>query len=244
MTALKIQLEWCRDSAGYELVDVPKRGKWLIGRGGPPARCNPFEIEHVALLDFANAHSGERLRDFVGRYGYLAHRGYSAQGQVRPPTRSIRRFLFDRDPTKTRLDPDYTVQYLEGESVDELVALAKLFKKVLASTSEKLSRSLSDDVEDLLSQYGSDVSLNFSLDRKGRIHPTISPTSLIAGLLVELAQLADGSSFKTCKLASCGALFAAGGRGGRRADATFCSAEHRIEHHSRNRAKTFAKQPK
>ncbi|MDI3559996.1 hypothetical protein [Bradyrhizobium sp. Arg816] len=243
MAALKIELEWCRDSAGYELVDVPKRGKWIIGRGGPPIRYNPFEIEHVALLDFANAHSGERLRDFAGRYGYLSHRGYSRQGQVKRPIRSIRRILLDRDPTKTRLDPEYTVQYLEGESVDELVALAKLFKKVLASTSEKLSRSLSDDVEDLLSQYGSDVSFNFSLDSKRRIHPIISPASLISGLLVQLAQLAGGSSFRTCRLARCGSLFAAGGRGGLRADARFCSAEHRIEHNSRNRAKTFAKRP-
>lgn len=242
MTALTIQLEWCRDSAGYELVDVPKRGKWIIGRGGPPLRYNPFEMQDVPLLAFANAQSEEKLRDFVARYGYLTERGYSAKGEVRPPTRSVRRILWDRDGT-AKLDPDSSVEYLEGESVVKLGALARVFKKVLVSSSKKMSRALSDDVEDLLFEYGSDVSFTFSLDSKRRIHPIIAPASLISGLLVQLAQLADRSSFRTCRLARCGGLFAAGGRSGLRADAKFCSAEHRIEHNSRNRAKIVATRP-
>ncbi|MET4259801.1 hypothetical protein ABIC09_004759 [Bradyrhizobium sp. S3.12.5] len=242
MTALRIELEWCRDSAGYELVDVPKRGKWIIGRGGSPLRYDPFELKEVPLLHFANAHSEEKLRDFVERYGYLTTRGYSAKGKVRPPIRSVRRFLWDREGTPT-FDPEGSVEYLEGESVDELVAVAKVFKRVLASTSERLSRSLSAEVEDLLSDYGAgDVSFNFSIDPMRHLRPVLSPGSLISGFVVQLAQLAGGSSFKTCQLARCGVLFAAGGHGGLRADAKYCSKAHRMEHNSRNRAKTARRQ--
>lgn len=239
MTALKIELEWCRDSAGYKLIDVPKRGKWIIGRGGSPRRYKPFELKDVLLLNFANARSEEKLRDFVVQYGYLTKRGYSAKGEVRPPIRSVRSFLWDREGTP-RLDPDSSVEYLEGESVDEFVAVAKLFKRVLASTSEGLSRSLSTEVEDLLSGYGAagDVSFSFSIDPMRHLRPVLSPGSLISGLVVQLAQSAGGSSFKTCQLARCGVLFAAGGRGGLRADAIYCSKAHRMEHNSRNRAKT------
>ncbi|MCK1437071.1 hypothetical protein [Bradyrhizobium sp. 15] len=242
MTALKIELEWCRDSKGYELVDVPNRGKWIIGKGGAPHRYNPFEMADgdAPLLAFANAQSEEKLHDFAIRYGYLTKRGYSSHGEVRPPIRSIgRRFHWDIQGNITGIDRDASIEYLEGESVDEFVAVAKLFKRVLSSTSERLSRSLSDEVEDLLLNYGSlnDVLFSFKIDHMRRFHPVISPGSLISGLLVRLAQLAGGSSFKTCQLARCGTLFVAGGRSGLRADAKFCSPAHRIEHNSRNRAK-------
>ncbi|WP_157789295.1 hypothetical protein [Bradyrhizobium japonicum] len=243
MTILKIELEWCRDSKGYELVEVPKRGMWIIGKGGPPHRYNPFEMGDVPLLAFANAHSEEKLRDFALRYGYLTKRGYSAQGEVRPPIKSVHRYHWDREGKITGLDRDASVEYLEGESVNEFVAVAKLFKRVLALTSERLPRSLSGDLETLLFNYGSlsDVGLSFNLDPMRRFHPVISPGSLISGLLVQLAQLAGGSSFKTCQLARCGTLFAAGGRSGLRADAKFCSTAHRVEHNSRNRAKAARK---
>ncbi|MBR0946843.1 hypothetical protein [Bradyrhizobium liaoningense] len=243
MTILKIELEWCRDSKGYDLVDIPKRGKWIIGKGGPPERYNPFEMSDVPLLAFANAHSEEKLRNFALRYGYLTTRGYSAQGEVQPPVTSVRRFHWDSEGAITGIDQNASVQHLEGESVDEFVAVAKLFKRVLALTSGRLSRSLSGEVENLLLNYGSpnDVSFNFNIDPMRRLHPVILPGSLISGLLVQLAQLAGGSSFKTCQLARCGTLFAAGGRSGLRADAKFCSPAHRVEHNSRTRSKTARK---
>ncbi len=238
MTALRIELEWCRDSAGYKLVEVPNRGKFIVGKGGRPILYRPFEMADAPLIAFANAHTAEMLLEFAARYGYLTRLGFAANGEVRPPMKSVYRMAWDNEvPIFGR-----AVEHLQGESVDESIALTRLFKRVLASPSGKLSRSLSQQVEALLLDAGlfDDVSFKFNVDPQRRFQGVISPSNLISGLAVRLAQMAGGRSYKTCELASCGALFPVGGRSALRADAKFCSSAHRVDHNSKKRAKNYS----
>lgn len=241
MTALKIELEWCRTRRVTSWLTSPTEVSGSLVRAGlltdiirSKWRMGMLPYSRLQML------SRKKLHDFAIRYGYLTKRGYSSHGEVRPPIRSIgRRFHWDIQGNITGIDRDASIEYLEGESVDEFVAVAKLFKK---SSEFDLRKTVSLAVRrsrDLLLNYGSlnDVLFSFKIDHMRRFHPVISPGSLISGLLVRLAQLAGGSSFKTCQLARCGTLFVAGGRSGLRADAKFCSPAHRIEHNSRNRAK-------
>ncbi|TCU75285.1 hypothetical protein EDE08_103505 [Bradyrhizobium sp. R2.2-H] len=238
MATLPVELEWCRDSKGYSLVTVPGYGKWIVGNGGGPDRYRPFELGEAPLLAFANADSEEKLLRFVSIYGYLTASGYSAQGEIDPPIRSTGHVVWlENGLLKGTRKAGAT--YLVGESVDEFVAVAKLFKRVLALPSGKLPQTTASALADLLENYvSSGVSFILKVAPDRRLYSALAPESLISGLLVRLAQSASGSSFKTCQLARCGTLFAAGVRSGLRADAKFCSSEHRIEHNSRNRAKS------
>jgi hypothetical protein len=64
----------------------------------------------------------------------------------------------------------------------------------------------------------------------------VTPRCLLDALWVQLGQaLSGGGAFRQCQ--HCGQLFEAGGATGLRADAKFCSKEHKIAFHSLKRSR-------
>jgi hypothetical protein len=73
-------------------------------------------------------------------------------------------------------------------------------------------------------------------DPSDGVRVKIEPHSLLEGLWVQLARkLSQKALIRTCRY--CGSMFEAGVGTKKRADATFCCAEHSVRFHSLNRSK-------
>lgn len=75
----------------------------------------------------------------------------------------------------------------------------------------------------------------------GRIKLSFQPRSLLDGLWLQMASaISSGAAVRSCRL--CGEWFEAGPGTDRRADAQFCSAEHKADYFSLQRSRTDASQ--
>ena len=111
----------------------------------------------------------------------------------------------------------------KGEKIADVIDCAKLMEKRLRQVSGR-----QDDIP--LNNLGA----HLVTDREGT-RLEFRPSTLIDALWLQLGQeLSGGSRILRCM--HCGQLFRAGPGTGRRADATFCSDEHRIEFNSLKRS--------
>src|SRR5262245_28705191 len=107
----------------------------------------------------------------------------------------------------------------KGEAVPFVVDCARLMEKRLRHV-----RGRQDDIP--LNNLGA----HLVTDREG-VRLEFRPSTLIDALWLQLGQELSGGS-KILRCMHCSQLFRAGPGTGRRADAIFCSAEHRIEFNS------------
>jgi hypothetical protein len=221
MNALEIALEWYKDSKGYRLNGEGK-SRTVVGRGGRLVPTQPLRNDMV-FLAFAGVESDRELMKFVHHYGLLEEPSYDE---------SFGMTSFDAETLA--LIPSRPILY--GEYVEDHLATARMFRELLALTVQKgwASRALSDWITDrMLGDKLGNVSLGLVSGRGFQIR--LRADSLFTGMLMQLARKISGQSqFRACDL--CNKLFEVGPNAGRRADATFCSPEHKIQFHSRKRS--------
>jgi hypothetical protein len=224
MSALKIGLDWYKDSKGYRLIDYGRYGTTIAGNGGELVPTQPLANDMI-FMAFAHVDSQQKLLKFVRHYGLLERPSYNQASGI----------IFVDAKT---LAPIESRPVIYGERVGEHLDTAQAFRDLLAFTSRRggaASASLSEWIDEkMLDQKLGDMSLEFVSGRGFQM--VLKADSLINGMLMQLAQKISGrAKFRICEL--CDAPFEVGPGANRRADATFCSPEHKIEFHSRKRSK-------
>jgi hypothetical protein len=221
MNALKIGLDWSKDSKGYRLIDYGRYGITVVGNGGKLVPTRPLENDMV-FVAFANVDSQPKLLEFVHHYGLLEQPSYDgAYGAV-------------FDATTLALIESRPVIY--GEYVEEHLNTARMFRDMLMWIGRKgrASDSLSEWITDqILDKKLGEISIELVSGRGFQMVLRID--SLINGMLLQLVQkISGGSKFHFCEF--CALPFEVGPGTGRRAKATFCKEEHKIKFHSRKRS--------
>ena len=221
MNALKISLDWFKDSKGYK-INGSGKSRTIVGRGGKLKKTWPLRND-LLFFAFANVKTDFDLEHFVGHYGLLEQPSYDDDFGMT---------VFD--PNSLRRIESRAVLY--GEYVDDHLETARMFHDLLALTVDKgrASVALSEWIERrLLGEQLGGLGLDFVSGAGCKVQ--LKADSLINGMLMQLAQKVSGQpNFRLCSL--CNAFFEVGPKTGRRADATFCSPEHKIQFHSRKRS--------
>jgi hypothetical protein len=122
-----------------------------------------------------------------------------------------------------------------GDIVRVVLDQAAFFRDWLRAGSEKRSE-LAKKVNQRLNKISEGLIASFVVDAKGMVRLQVTPYDLLGGLWIQLAlKLSGQTTIRPCL--HCGHWFEAGIRSGRRADAKFCSDEHRIAFNSLKRTK-------
>jgi hypothetical protein len=226
MAQLFIDFEWKVDSNGYRLLDA-------LPAGPPKTNVDPFGRPLESFLDgdlgkpqrivrrggrLVTYRPLEQIDSLFKRFAKVA----DAQGLLR--------FVEKFGPLTKRGYDDF-------ESVEPMLEQAANMSAFLEHAAVDKS-GLSDWIA--LQHNGvplSRMEMRLTLDSMTR-QPTlrITPPSLLDALWVQLGQkLSGGGVLRMCQ--HCGQPFQAGASAGRRADAKFCSTEHKIAFHSLKRSK-------
>jgi len=225
VTTLSIDFPWFKDASGYRLVKketLPggKRVDRIVPNGGDRVAIRPMETPDLYRV-FANLDSAEKLLKFVEEVGLLG----------------------DYEGEQPELDGYYQdpvdgsellyVDFYEGMPVGKYLEYAAIFKEALHQKKEgpeQVAAFLkSSDARMLALGHLALVS-----DKRLGARFQIVPADLMQALWSQLGQvLASNIKLSTCL--QCGELFEVGAGSGRRADAKFCSDEHRTLYHSLNR---------
>jgi hypothetical protein len=226
VTTLSIDFHWSKDASGYRLVKkgtLPggkPPGDRIVPNGGDRVAIRPMETPDLYMI-FAYVDSAEKLLEFVERFGLLGNYegvDYEVGGYYQDPI----------DGTELIYADAY-----EGLPVSKYVEQAAIFLEAL--------RRKAEGPEQLAAFLKSSGALRQSLgdlhlipDRALGARFQITPGDLMQALWFQLGQaLASNIKLSTCL--QCGQLFEVGVGSGRRADAKFCSDEHRTLYHSLNR---------
>ena len=215
--SVSIDFSWYKDANGYRLVkkgSLPD-GKPLSDRimpnGGALVLIRPLETVDLYML-FAYVDSAEKMLDFVERFGL--------PGSFR--------FPYGKD-----YDASYDIELQFGMRVNPYLKQAALFLEALrrkAEGPEQLGAFFKSN--GMVSTYLGQLRLVPDKELGARFE--IKPIGLMEALWLQLGQvLASNIKLSTCL--QCGRLFEIGRGSGRRADAKFCSDEHRTLYHSLNR---------
>jgi hypothetical protein len=231
MPTLPIDLDWYKDAGGYTLVDHDAYGSVIINCGGDLVPTRPLERKDRLFKVFSKVKNADKLLQFVQRNGLLYQPSYTG------PAWSRMQDLFhaDVDANLGRRDRSFSSR---GESVDDLLSTAALFRRVMLQSAKGWKRvPQSLDIELSTRFYRKSVGEIGLYGDQGRgFRHTLTTNSLINGLWLQLASdVSGGAAFRLCE--RCGELFETGPRTGRRADSKFCSDAHRIEFNSRKRSK-------
>jgi hypothetical protein len=229
MRQLLIDFEWHRDSEGYRLLDA-------LPPAPPKTYIHPifkFPVEESLLArDWGKP---ERIILCGGRL--VAYRPLEQfdslfkQFAKVADARGLLAFVEKFGPlTAAGIDKD---RFEAVEPMLEQAAAMCAFLNQAAVDESGLSEWIS------LQQNGvplGTMTMRIAVDpttRKPRLQ--IRPPSLLDALWIQLGQKLSGSGiFRVCQ--HCGQLFEAGASTGRRADAKFCSTEHKIAFHSLKRS--------
>jgi hypothetical protein len=228
---VSIDFTWHKDARGYHLL---KKGSLpgdrptidtIMPNGGERILIRPMETADLYRV-FAHLDSTEQLLEFVEKFGLLGPEGARYRG-----------YRTRRDPTdgsESRERYDY-----EGMPVGECLKQAALFRDALhlkAKGPEQLAAFLKT-IRGSIPILGPTSNLGFLQlipDKMLGARFQIMPINLMQALWFQLGKvLVSDIKLSTCL--HCGQLFEAGLRTGRRADAKFCSDEHRTLYHSLNR---------
>jgi len=247
MSELHIDFEWSRDPAGYRMAEMKVH---------PPVLYHP--PKHRPLLD---------LPAFPGQWGLAYHpvgiRALRDPHHKNPkPLHVYRRgdklasyrplevfdslyakfakvytaddvlFFIERFGPLTRDGFDTA----KGELVDGVLAHADAMRDLFRFSSGDRARRAKVIASLQLNPFSElEVTLELDAAIEG-LKLRLSPTSLLDAIWLQCAQeLLGGATVRQCR--SCGGWFETGPRTGRRADAKFCSDEHRIAFNSLNRSK-------
>jgi hypothetical protein len=223
---LSIDFSWHKDASGYRLEKKLLPGDEapadrIMPNGGERLSTRPMEIPDIYRI-FANVDSAERLLEFVEKFGMLWN--FEDAKQVR---------LYQ--------DPDEGSKLVKWDNIDDAGMPVGIFLKQAALFHDALS--LKTEGSEQLAAFLKSIKIpkfgDLSLvpDRVFGARFQIRPLNLMDALWLQLGQvLASGIKLSTCL--QCGQLFEVGAGSGRRADAKFCSDEHRTLYHSLNRKPT------
>jgi hypothetical protein len=229
---ISIDFSWHKDASGYRLVkkgsvpdDRPTTDA-IMPNGGERILIRPMETADIYRV-FSQVDSAERLLEFVEKFGLLGH----YEGKHYKGTRLY------RDP----IDGSESVKWHDYEGMPVRIYLnqAALFRDALrlkAEGSEQLAAflKLTSGPTTILGPTSKLGFLTLIPDRVLGARFQIVPVDLMQALWFQLGQVLT-SNIKLSTCLQCGHLFEAGLRTGRRADAKFCSDEHRTLYHSLNR---------
>jgi hypothetical protein len=139
MNALKIGLDWYKDSKGYRLIDYGRYGITVVGNGGKLVPTRPLENDMV-FMAFANVDSQPKLLEFVHHYGLLEQPTYD--GAYRAVFDATTLALIESRPV------------IHGEYVEEHLNTARMFRDMLmwigrkGRASDSLSEWITDQILD------------------------------------------------------------------------------------------------
>jgi hypothetical protein len=235
MPTLPIHLEWHKDAEGYHLADDDKYGNVIVNCGGELISTRPLESKDRLFKVFSDLTNADGLLEFVQQNGLFYQPSYI--GPAWSLMTSVKKDLFHADVEANlgRRDRSFSSR---GESVEDLLSTAALFRKVMLQSAKGWKRVPKWlDIELSTRFYRKSVGEIGLYGDEGRgFRHTLTTNSLINGLWLQLAsEVSGGAAFRLCE--RCGELFETGPRTGRRADSKFCSDAHRIEFNSRKRSK-------
>ena len=227
--AVSIDFTWHKDAKGYRLVkkgslpgDRPTTDT-ILPNGGKRILIRPMEMADI-YRNFAHVYSAEGLLKFVEDYGLLGRTKHKGTRVYRDP-----------------IDGSESVKWHDSEGMPVGIYLkeAEQFREALrlkAKGPEQLAAFLKT-TSGPMSILGPTNNLGFLQlipDEVLGARFQIMPINLMQALWCQLSQVLT-SNIKLSTCLHCGQLFEAGLRTGRRADAKFCSDEHRTLYHSLNR---------
>jgi hypothetical protein len=217
---LDVDLLWHKDAKGYVLEDHGKYGSWISRRGGElvpvyPLRCG------FAFKAFSNVSDQDDLVEFMNCYGFLLDTNSLGPG-------------FAHADKSGKLIAIKGAPKPNGESVRSHLESAGFFRAILGAKPRRpLPPGAGVWVENLGTDGIGEVQMLF--DKHGALRPVLKATSLMSGLFWQLINSKRaGAQYRSCQY--CGKIFEVGVGSGRRADAKFCSDEHKIEFNSRKRS--------
>jgi hypothetical protein len=219
MQRLSIAFEWKKDTKGYRLrLNERDEPALLIRNGGDLVPYNPLEISGL-YGRFAEVKDAAALLAFVNTYGPLSKAGLLQAPSPQPRVRNAR----GREIKITETDA--------GENVHEALVHAAWFRNVLSlrpgSVEQKAYIGAPKPLKLAEGRLVSDTQ-GYRIEYR--------PKTLIDAMRIQLAlMLIDGKGLAYC--ACCHEPSEAGGNSGKRADAKFCSKEHRIRYNSLKRTR-------
>jgi hypothetical protein len=236
MPTLPIHLQWYKDAAGYRLADDDSYGSVIVNCGGEMIPTQPLEKQDRLFKVFSNLTNADGLLGFVQQNGLFYNPSYI--GPVWSQMIRTEKDLFQADVEGNLGYSDRSFSS-KGESVSDLLWTAALFRRIMLQSTKgwkKVSRSLDFELSSRFRQK-SLGEIGLYGDRGRGFRHTFTTNNLMNGLWLQLAgDVSGGAAFRSC--ARCGAVFETGPGTDRRADARFCSDQHRIEFNSRKRTKS------
>jgi hypothetical protein len=222
-----MEFRWAKDLNGFRidgnahldsgvLTSDPMPLDYLSGRlirlGGRLQTYEPTKVSNLLLRFMQVRTPGELLR-FVNLYGPLTIEGFvSERGEP----------FYDANE-EIRWTPE------EGEELEPGLEEADWFR-YLAKNKARASI-----VAQAVERYRSVHRFEVMPDKRKGVRLVVVPKSLLDLLRLQLVQMLIGSpSYSECGY--CGEFFAKGVGTARRADAEFCSDDHRIKFNSRKRS--------
>jgi hypothetical protein len=242
---LHIDFEWWRDAKGYRLLDaeVPKsqskhlrqpRSRWEVALGTgvtlPQTLVGPLTLLGTPPLKPQRiVRCGGKLKPYhpLSEFDALFKQFVNDATTPGGALDFVQRF---GPLTHDGLDANY------GEPVLPVIEHAKAMRRVLdAYSAGRVAQAIGTGVgfgRTELTRIDAAL-VTDPATKSPRLQLTVR--DLLAALWIQLAQaVSSGAAIKQCK--QCGELFETGPGTGRRADAEFCSDDHRIAFHSVKRS--------
>ena len=225
MQTVLSDFKWFRHKDGYRLV-----AKRSLPEGQPPidriiANSDDrvsYRVDKIDLLykQFAGVDTPHKLLDFVNLFGPLSDDGPD--------------FCFLDDSELINVGGPY-----EGQSVSECLNHAKMFQTLMTyrdKGQQHLARYFRSPQYSHSSKLGALGNVILQTDASGEVHLRIEPRNLLQALQLQLGQVLAGErNFRPCQY--CGQWFECGAGAAKRADAKFCSDDHRITFNSLKRSR-------
>lgn len=209
-----VELNWAVDTAGMQLIGPSPHDSGLIssetriiGKGGPLRKTTPAKIDGLLGL-FLKIQSANEMLNFCNLYGPLTYRGFTPEAQV-----------------ELRGSSDLP----EGDELSDWLDYASWLRDLRSKSRSAVAKALKrwpDEFFKTVIRPSSSSGLRL----------VMMPDDLLGLLRIRFAQsLFRGEEFVACS--HCGELFQRGPGSSRRADAMFCSEQHKIKHHSLARSR-------
>jgi hypothetical protein len=258
MAKFQIELEWYRYSKGYRLVER-RSGDMIVPNGGNRIPCPRFDELDTRYAEFANVKTPADLLKFIEKSGLLglppmeiSSRVHGAGDSVSRCLKSAKEFgdLLSHKQESPRQLASIFHALLEARRkelkrqltsvLDALVRAGKMVRSEEMCTAEGVKGSI-NIIERATghplrpSSFQFVGSIELVADPSSGVRLRIRAENLIGALWWQLAQKLSGDAItRECRY--CHRWFETG-PGKRRADAKFCSEEHKIRYFSLERSR-------
>lgn len=242
MSTVEINLDWYRDSKGYQLDTSGRFPNRIVAKGGGFEAIKP--LRGPVFAAFANVRSSAHLINFMNLYGYLEATSYEVADPQGNLKLSGERVKIQRKENGEEIW-NFPNTVLVGEDVDRHLETAALFKSLIAnatgSARPTIARRTNMATFFELVRFETIGEATVVADRYGRFRTVLTPPSLLSGMCIQLVEaLQQRSNTRVCALPMCEKVFPVGGTSGKRLVARYCCSQHRINFNSMNRSRRDA----